>query len=73
MGALLDEVRKAIKAAKQAGRSRYSISRATGISEAQLSRLMAGQAGLSIESLEALADHLGLEIVIRPKRRRKGK
>ena len=68
MGKVLDEIRRAIQ---QGGESRYSISKATGISEAQLSRLMAGQAGLSINRLELLADHLGLEIIIRPKRRRK--
>lgn len=73
MGAVLDEIRKVLKAAKQSGQSRYSISKATGISEPQLSRLMSGKAGLSIESLEALANHLGLEIIIRPKAKRKGK
>ena len=69
MGKVLDEVRRAIKTG---GQSRYAISQATGISQAQLSRLMSGQSGLSIESLELLTAHLGLEIVIRPKRR-KGK
>ncbi|NQT13555.1 MAG: helix-turn-helix transcriptional regulator [Planctomycetes bacterium] len=60
---------KAIKASKL---SQYAISKATGIDQAQLSRLMAGQSGLSIASLERLSDYLGLEVLIRPKRRRKG-
>jgi len=69
MTEVLDEIRRAIK---QSGTSRYAISKATGISQAQLSRIMSGQSGLSIASLERLTDHLKLEIVIRPKRRKKG-
>ena len=70
MAKILDEIRKAIRQSKT---SRYAISKATGIPESQLSRLMAGTSGLSLDSLERIADFLGLEIVIRPKRRRKGK
>ncbi len=33
--------------------------------------LMSGERGLSIDALEQLAEYLGLEIVIRPKRRRR--
>ena len=68
MAKILDEIRKAIR---QSETSRYSIAKTTGIPESQLSRLMAGQSGLSINSLERLVDHLGLEIVILPKQRRK--
>ena len=64
MSKVLNEIRKAIKTAPM---SRYAISKATGIDQAQLARLMAGQEGLSIASLERLVDCLGLEIVIRPK------
>jgi len=70
MARVLDQIRKAIR---QSGSTRYAISKGTGISEAQLSRLMAGRAGLSIESLERLAEHLELEIAIRPKQPKKGK
>ena len=70
MATVIDEIRNAIK---QCGRTRYAISKATGISQSQLSRLMSQKAGLSIESLEALAENLGLEIVVRPKGPRKGK
>ena len=69
MGRILDDIRKAIKASKK---SRYAISKDTGISQGQLSDLMAGKKGLSIESLERLADYLGLEIVARRKRRQEG-
>lgn len=67
MGKVLDEIRAVIKAS---GQTRYRVAKETGIGQPQLSRLMAGECGLSIEALEKLADYLGLEIVIRPKRRR---
>jgi transcriptional regulator with XRE-family HTH domain len=67
---ILDQIRKAIRAGDK---SRYRIAQETGIPESQLSRLMSGEKGLSIESLERLADCLGLEVTIRPKRRRKGR
>jgi len=70
MERILDQVRRAIKAS---GTTRYAISKATGIPQSQLARLMTGEKGLSIESLERLANCLGLEIVIRPKRRQKGR
>ena len=69
MGGVLDDIRKAIDAGDK---TRYRIWKETGITQAQLSKLMRGQRGLSIEALERLVDCLGLEILIRPKRRRKG-
>lgn len=63
MGNVLDELRKAIEAS---GESRYRLWKATGISQSHLSRLMRGEAGLSVDNLERLADALGLEITIRP-------
>lgn len=68
MGQILDAIRKEIQHSKK---SRYAISKETGISETQLSLLMDGKRGLSIEALERLAENLGLEIVIRPKRKKK--
>ncbi len=47
--------------------------RATGIDQGQLSKLMSGEAGLSIASLERLAEFLNLEIIVRPKRRKRSK
>ncbi len=67
MGRLLDEIRDAIEAS---GKTRYRIAQESGIAESMLSRLMSGERGLSIDALETLADYLGLEIVMRPKRRR---
>jgi len=70
MGRLLDEMRDAIEAS---GKTRYRIAQESGIAESMLSRLMSGERGLSIDALETLADYLGLEIVMRPRRRRKGR
>lgn len=67
---LLKTIRKAIESSEV---TRYRIAKDTGISQPQLCRLMSGKTGLSIEALERLADYLGLEIILRPKRQRKGK
>jgi len=70
MAPIFDDIRKAIKASDK---SRYRISRDLGISEGQLSELMGGTKGLSVEAVERLIEYLGLEVVIRPKRQRKGR
>lgn len=51
--------------------TRYRMAKDLGVSQAQLSRFMAGDRALSVELLERLADYLNLEIVIRPRRPRK--
>ncbi len=63
---ILEQIRKAIEASDK---TRYRLSKETGIAQSQLSRLMTGQEGLSYENLENLADALGLEIIIRPAKR----
>lgn len=68
MAAVLDEIRRAIE---RSGVSRYRISQETGIDQGQLSKLMAGTSGLSIERLEQLARYLDLEIIVRPRQRRR--
>lgn len=70
MGTVLDEIRAAIL---KSGVTRYRIAQETSVSQPQLSRLMVGKSGLSIEALERLADYLGLEIIIRPKHRGTGR
>jgi len=64
MSQIFDTIRKAIEASDK---TRYRLSQETGIDQAQLSRLMSGKEGVSVENLERLAEALGLEIVIRPK------
>ena len=65
---LLKQFKRAIKAD---GRTRYAIAKDSGLSEAALSRFVHNERGLTVDSLELLADVLGLEIIIRPKAKRK--
>jgi len=70
---LSNELRQAID---RSGVSRYSIWQQTGIDQGSLSKFMDGERGLSIESIDKLADLLGLHICTadaesrRPKGRR---
>ena len=68
MGNVLKTILEAIK---QSGQTRYRISKETGVSQAHLSRLKKGKRGLGVDTLERLADYLDLEIIIRPKRRKR--
>ena len=68
MSQILDAIREAIETGDK---TRYRIWKDTGISESQLSKLMRGKRGLSIEALERLAEYLDLEIVIRKRKRSK--
>ncbi len=63
-----EQIRRAIATG---GKSRYAISHETGVDEGQLSRFMAG-ANMRTAALEAIARSLGLEIIVRPVRRKKG-
>ncbi len=72
---LSDQIRRAIM---EAPLTRYRIAKVTGIDQAVLSRFVAGKVGLSMATLDALADVLGLDIVARKttgqdKRTRKGR
>jgi hypothetical protein len=59
-------VRKAIEGC---GVSRYQIAKETGITESSLSRFVASGKGLSVEALDKLFAHLGLDVV--PKKRKR--
>ena len=65
---LTDQLRRAIL---ESGQTRYRIAKETGIDAAVLCRFMQG-AGLSMESLDTLGQHLGLELVARRPAKRKG-
>jgi hypothetical protein len=67
---LSDQIRHAVE---NCGRTRYAISKATGISEATLSRFMARERGLPMKTLDRLAEHLELQVVTGRKRGRKGR
>jgi transcriptional regulator with XRE-family HTH domain len=60
MGRLAETIKNAITAS---GITRYSLAEQTGTSEAILSRFMSGKQGLSLETLERLADVLGFELI----------
>ena len=66
MDSVLNQLRQAIESS---GLSRYRICQESGIDKAHMSRLMSGERSLSIDGLETLADCLGLEIIIRLKRK----
>lgn len=61
---LFEQVRELIDGC---GESRYTIAKATGISQGQLSSFMAGKKGLGRESLERLLDQPGYEIYVEKK------
>lgn len=70
MGNLMDEIRKAMKASEK---TRYRLWKETGIDQSHLFKLWNGEAGLSVQNLERLAEALELEIIIRPAKARAGK
>lgn len=63
MSEILNRLKQAIR---DGDKSRYRLSKETGVEESALSRLMSGERGLSIEAAEKVAVALGLEIIIRP-------
>lgn len=67
MSKVLNVLRAAIKQAEAEGISRYRIAKESGVPQSALSRLMNGERGLSIESVERLAVALGFGITIEPK------
>jgi transcriptional regulator with XRE-family HTH domain len=66
MSMLLEAVRTAVKSHHE---HPAAIAKGAGIARSQLSRLLNGHRGLSIESVEKLAAYLQLRIIVRPMRR----
>lgn len=64
------QLRQAILKAKL---SRYALAKATGVSQAVLSRFVSGQRTLTLETAAKLAVALGLELKPRTKSGRKGR
>ena len=56
-----DQIRQAVDSS---GRSRYRICKEAGIDQATFSRFMSGKVGMALPTLDALADVLGLDIVM---------
>jgi transcriptional regulator with XRE-family HTH domain len=63
-----DQIRQAVAASDL---TRYRICKTIGLPESSMSRFMAGRSGLSLDTLDKLAELLGLAVVVR-RRRRKG-
>ena len=63
-----DQIRAAIT---NSGQSRYAICKATGIDAGAMCHFIAGHRGLSLDSLDALAAHLGLVVLVERKRQNK--
>ena len=68
VGKLTDAIAQAITDSDE---TPAEIARGSGIAKSQLSRLLSGERGLSADAIERLAEYLGLEIVIRPRRTRR--
>lgn len=68
MSEIQDAIRNAINTSEI---TRYRMAKDLGISQAALSRFVSGERGIGIETLEQLAEYLNLEIIIRPKRRKR--
>jgi hypothetical protein len=62
---LSEQLREAIV---KASVSRYEISKATGVSEATLSKFVLRQRGLSFDAMDRVGLYLGLSITSRPRR-----
>lgn len=68
---LTDQLRQIVK---ECGQTRYAISKATGIAEPVLCRLVSGERFLSPKALDTLAEYLGLELrQVRQPRTKKGR
>lgn len=64
MAKLVDAIRRAVEAS---GKTRYRIAKESGVSAGQLSRLVNGERGMTVDTIERLADYMGLRITIEPK------
>ncbi len=67
---LTDQLREIIE---NCGKTRYAISKATGISEPTLARLASGERFLSARALDTLGEYLGLSIIANKSKTKKGK
>lgn len=71
MGQLTQAIVAAIKASNE---TPGAIAKGSGVARSQLSRLLSGERGLNTETVEKLAEYLGLQITIGPKpKARKGR
>lgn len=67
MAKLLDAIRKAINTGEE---SPASVAKRAGVARSQISRLLSGERGVSVDVAERLAEALGLQITIGRKGRK---
>ena len=70
MATVSEQLRKAVE---KSGQTRYAIAKATGIPASVLSRFVASGAGLRSQNLDRLCAHLGLMLVPKTTKNRKGR
>ena len=70
MAKLVDQMKATIEAS---GKSRYRISKDTGINASILCRLVNGERSLSVETLETLAAYFDLTITLAPNSKQRKK
>lgn len=63
MAKLTDAIRAAVKASDQ---TPYAIAKGANVARSQLSRLLSGESGMTVDTIERLADYLGLRITLEP-------
>jgi transcriptional regulator with XRE-family HTH domain len=56
------------RAIRESALSRYALSQATGVDQGTLSKFLAGQRGLSLDSVDKLVDALGMTLTFQKKR-----
>ncbi len=70
MATLTNAIRAAVRASDE---TPYAISKGAKVARSQLSRLLSGESGMTVDTIERLADYLGLKITIEPKTKTKGR
>lgn len=70
MATVTDQLRRAVE---RCGQTRYAIAKATGIPASVLSRFVASGAGLRSQNFDRLCAHLGLVLVLKATKNRKGR
>lgn len=61
---IVEELRSAVRHAERAGMTRYAIAKATGLSQAMLSRFMAGQNVPKLDTAERIARAVGRRLTL---------
>ena len=64
MAKLTEAIRAAIRASDE---TPYAIAKGAKVARSQLSRLLSGESGMTVDTLERVAVYLGLQITVKPK------